>query len=101
MKISKVDDAAIQAVQQYQKADKVQEESSPKVGGNAAPEEKVNLSTKARDIQQLRDAVGQLPDVREDKIRELKDQVDKGAYDANGQKIAEKMVSESLLDILA
>jgi negative regulator of flagellin synthesis FlgM len=101
MKISKVDDAAIQAVQQYQKADKVQEESSPKVGGNAAPEEKVNLSTKARDIQQLRDAVGQLPDIREDKIRELKDQVDKGAYDANGQKIAEKMVSESLLDILA
>jgi negative regulator of flagellin synthesis FlgM len=101
MKISKVDDAAIQAVQQYQKADKVQEESSQKVGGNAAPEEKVNLSTKARDIQQLRDAVNQLPDVREDKVRELKDKVDKGAYDVNGQKIAEKMVSESLLDILA
>ena len=101
MKISKVDDAAIQAVQQYQKTDKVQEESGPKVGGSAAPEEKVNLSTKARDIQQLRDAVSQLPDVREDKVRELKDKVDKGAYDANGQKIAEKMVSESLLDILA
>lgn len=100
MKISKVDDAAIQAVQQYQKADKV-DESSQKVGGSAAPEEKVNLSTKARDIQQLRDAVNQLPDVREDKVRELKDKVDKGAYDANGQKIAEKMVSESLLDILA
>ena len=101
MKISKVDDAAIQAVQQYQKADKVQEESGPKVGGSAAPEEKVNLSTKARDIQQLRDAVSQLPDVREDKISELKDQVDTGTYDVNGQKIAEKMVSESLLDILA
>ena len=101
MKISKVDDAAIQAVQQYQKTEKVQEDASPKVGGSAAPEEKVNLSTKARDIQQLRDAVSQLPDVREDKVRELKDKVDKGAYDANGQKIAEKMVSESLLDILA
>ena len=101
MKISKVDDAAIQAVQQYQKTEKVQEESGPKVGGSAAPEEKVNLSTKARDIQQLRDAVSQLPDVREDKVRELKDKVDKGAYDVNGQKIAEKMVSESLLDILA
>jgi len=101
MKISKVDDAAIQAVQQYQKTEKVQEESGPKVGGSAAPEEKVNLSTKARDIQQLRDAVSQLPDVREDMVRELKDKVDQGAYDANGQRIAEKMVSESLLDILA
>jgi len=101
MKISKVDDAAVQALQQYQKIDKVQNESSPKVDGSAAPEEKVNLSTKARDIQQLRDAVSQLPDVREDKVRELRDQVDKRAYDVNGQKIAEKMVSESLLDIFA
>jgi negative regulator of flagellin synthesis FlgM len=101
MKISKVDDAAIQSVQQYQKTEKVQEESSPKVGGSAAPEEKVNLSTKAKDIQQLRNAVSDLPDVREDKVSELKDQVDTGTYDVNGQKIAEKMVSESLLDIFA
>ena len=101
MKISKIDDAAVQALQQYQKIDKVQNESNPKVDGSAAPEEKVNLSTKARDIQQLKDAVSQLPDVREDKIRELTDQVDRGAYDVNGQKIAEKMVSESLLDIFA
>lgn len=101
MKISKVDDAAIQALQQYQKIEKVQAESNQNIGGNAAPEEKVNLSTKARDIQQLRDAINQLPDVREDKVRELKEQVEKGAYDANGQKIAEKMVAESLLDIFA
>jgi len=101
MKISKVDDAAVQALQQYQKIDKVQNQPSTKVDGSAAPDEKVNLSTKARDIQQLKDAVNQLPDVREDKVRELKDQVDKSTYTVNGQKIAEKMVSESLLDIFA
>ena len=101
MKISKVDDAAVQALQQYQKIDKVQNQPSPKVDESAAPDEKVNLSTKARDIQQLKDAVNQLPDVREDKVRELKDQVDKSTYTVNGQKIAEKMVSESLLDIFA
>ena len=101
MKISKVDDAALQALQQYQKVDKVQNESNQKVNGSAAPEEKVNLSTKARDIQQLQNAVNRLPDVREEKVRDLKDQVDKGTYAVNGQKIAEKMVSESLLDIFA
>ncbi len=101
MKISKVDDAALKAIQQYQKIDKVQSESNPRVGGNPAPEEKVNLSTKARDIQQLRDAINQLPDVREEKVRELKEQVEKGVYDVNGQKIAEKMVAESLLDIFS
>jgi len=49
----------------------------------------------------LRDAVSQLPDVREDKIRELTDKLAKGTYDVKGEKIAEKMVSESLLNILA
>ena len=49
----------------------------------------------------MRDAVRQLPDVREDKIRELKDKIEKGTYDVSGQNIAEKMVSESLLDIFA
>jgi len=61
----------------------------------------VNLSTKAKDIQQLRDAINRLPDIREDKVRELKEQVERGMYDVNGQKIAEKMVAESLLDIFA
>ena len=101
MKISKVDDAAVQALQQYQKVDKVQNQLSPGVDGSAVPDEKVNLSTKARDIQQLKDAVSQLPDVREDKVNELKGQVEAGTYTVNGQKIAEKMVSESLLDIFA
>lgn len=99
MKISKGDDAAVKALQKKWKVEKVQNELNPKVDRGASPEKEINLSTKAKDIQQLRDAVSQLPDVREDKVRELKDQVDSGAYDVNGQKIAEKMMSESLLDI--
>ena len=101
MKISKVDDAAIQAVQQYQKTEKVQEDASPKVGGSAAPEEKVNLSTKARDIQQAKNAVTSLPDVRQEKVQEIKTQVDKGTYNVNAGKIADKMVNESIVDIFA
>jgi negative regulator of flagellin synthesis FlgM len=61
----------------------------------------MNLSTKAIDIKQLRDAINRLPDIREDKVRELKDKVERGIYEVDGQKIAEKMVAESLLDIFA
>jgi len=61
----------------------------------------MKLTTKAKDIQQLRDAINRLPDIREDKVRELKDKVERGIYEVDGQKIAEKMVEESLLDILA
>ena len=61
----------------------------------------MNLSIKAIDIKQLRDAINRLPDIREDKVRELKDKVERGIYEVDGQKIAEKMVVESLLDIFA
>lgn len=101
MKISKIDDAAVQALQQYQKIDKVQNESNPKVDGSAAPEEKVNLSTKARDIQQAKNAVTSLPDVRQEKVQEIKTQVDKGTYNVDAGKIADKMVNESIVDIFA
>jgi len=65
------------------------------------PKKKMNLSTTAIDINQLRDAINRLPDIREDKVRELKDKIERGIYDIDGQKIAEKMVVESLLDIFA
>jgi negative regulator of flagellin synthesis FlgM len=61
----------------------------------------MNHSTKAIDIKQLRDAINRLPDIREDKVRELKDKVERGIYDVDGQKIAEKMMVDSLLDIFA
>ena len=103
MKISKVDDATLQMIQQYQKTEKVEDRSSEKAGAanNLVPEEKVNLSTTAKDVQALSKAISELPDVREDKVQELKDRIGKGAYKVDAEKIAEKMVGESILDTLA
>lgn len=61
----------------------------------------MNPSTKIKYIKQLRDAINRLPDIREDRVRELKDKVEKGIYFVDAQKIAEKMVAESLLDLFA
>ncbi len=105
MKISKVDDATLQMIQQYQKTekvDKVEDRASEKAGAaNLVPEEKVNLSTTAKDVQTLNSAVSQLPDVRQEKVQALKEQVEKGAYQVNAEQVAEKMVGESLFDILS
>ena len=103
MKISKVDDATLQMIQQYQKTEKVEDRASEKAGAasNLVPEEKVNLSTTAKDVQALSKAISELPDVREDKVQELKDRIGKGAYKVDAEKIAEKMVGESILDTLA
>ncbi|HOT47729.1 MAG TPA: flagellar biosynthesis anti-sigma factor FlgM [Syntrophales bacterium] len=104
MKISKVDDATLQMIQQYQKTDRVEDRSQEKPEKAAAslvPEEKVNLSTTAKDVQTLKNAISSLPDVREDKVQALREQIEKGAYKVDAEKVAEKMVGESLLDVLS
>ena len=103
MKISKVDDATLQMIQQYQKTEKVEDRSSEKAGAanNLVPEEKVNLSTTAKDVQNLKNAISKLPDVREDKVQALKDQIEKGTYRVDADKVADKMVGESPIDLLS
>jgi len=103
MKISKVDDATLQMIQQYQKTDKVEDRASEKAAAanNLVPEEKVNLSTTAKDVQNLKNAISKLPDVREEKVQALKDQIEKGTYRVDADKVADKMVGESLIDLLS
>lgn len=100
MKISKVDDSAIQVIQLYQRSETVQKDSDHSVNGNAVPQEKVNLSAAARDIQALKGAIAELPEIREKKVEDLKTRIDQGTYNISGEKIAEKIVGETIIDIL-
>ncbi len=102
MKINDLKDVNAQIIQQYQRSDNTQVNSDKQVPSAATkPEEKVDLSTKAKDIQQARNALSSTPDAREAKVQEIKTQVDKGTYNVNAGKIADKMVTESIIDIFA
>lgn len=102
MKISETGNSLIELISQYKiNEEKVSSEPEKQAANSVVPEEKVSLSSAARDIQQAEKAIEKLPDVREEKVRELQDQIETGKYDVNGEKIAEKMLSESLLDIMA
>ncbi|MEQ8216429.1 MAG: flagellar biosynthesis anti-sigma factor FlgM [Smithellaceae bacterium] len=39
--------------------------------------------------------------MREEKIQEIKKQIENGEYNVSGEKIAEKMVGESIVDLFA
>jgi negative regulator of flagellin synthesis FlgM len=102
MKISDVKDISAQMVQQYQKNDNYVANTDKQASNAAAkPEEKVDLSTQARDIQLAKNALSKLPDVRDEKVQEIKSQVEKGVYSVSTEKIAGKMVGESIVDIFA
>lgn len=102
MKITKTDETNLQIIQQYQKSEGAKADAEKKVlGSAAAPEERVDLSTTARDIQKLKSAISELPETRDARVQELKAQVDKGAYKVDAEKLAEKIVGEALIDIFA
>jgi len=45
--------------------------------------------------------LSKLPDVREDKVREVQKMLKDGTYNVDADQIAGKMVGESILDLLA
>ena len=71
-------------------------EEAPKGGG--LTEDRVALSPEAKQIQEVRKRLDSLPDVREDKVAEIKEQIAAGTYTIDGEKIAFKMIRESILD---
>lgn len=99
--ISKIKDSATPLIQQYQKNELMKNEADRQTGAASAVTEKVNLSNRGKDIQQIRQILDQTPDVREDKVLELKRQIESGNYRINPEGIAEKMAGESLIDIFA
>ncbi|MEA3486365.1 MAG: flagellar biosynthesis anti-sigma factor FlgM [Thermodesulfobacteriota bacterium] len=102
MKVTETGNSLTELISQYKINEKKASSGDDKQAADSVvQEDKVSLSSTARDIQQAEKAIEQLPDVREEKIQELKDQIEAGKYNVNGEKIAGKMLSESLLDVIA
>jgi negative regulator of flagellin synthesis FlgM len=56
------------------------------------PDDKVSLSNASREMQAAEEAVAATPDVRQDRVDEIKMAVESGNYDMDPAKIADKMV---------
>jgi negative regulator of flagellin synthesis FlgM len=61
-------------------------------------EDSVELSQSARDLQKAQKTLQDLPDIREDKVAALKQQIENGTYDIRADKIAANMLKESLVN---
>lgn len=100
--ISKVKDASAQIIQQYQKIDSVKNEGDKPIGvEKTIAAERVDLSSKAKDIQKIKQVLDQTPEVRDEKVQELKRRIENGSYAIDPDRIADKMLGESLIDIIA
>ncbi|MDY6864222.1 MAG: flagellar biosynthesis anti-sigma factor FlgM [Thermodesulfobacteriota bacterium] len=58
----------------------------------------VNLSSRAKDIQKIRKALENVPDIRTEKVNSLKKMIKEGKYNISADKVAESILKESVLD---
>lgn len=49
-------------------------------------------------IEAARIVIGSSPEVREDRVKELRESISNDRYDRSGEEIADKMISRSLVD---
>jgi flagellar biosynthesis anti-sigma factor FlgM len=70
-------------------------------GGHAASDtcqDRVLLSPVAKEIQLAISQLKDIPDVRVEKVSEIRNQIDKGTYPVSSEKIAQGLIDESLLN---
>lgn len=60
----------------------------------------VNLSQASREVQLIREAIASEPEVREDKVAELKQRIESGQYEVDHKAVADKLVDGSIDEIL-
>lgn len=84
----------IRLAQQQKQPDDTKASSSQSLGmGNS---DKVQLSDQAKQIQQITQSVNNESEVREDKVRQVKMEVEKGTYKVSGAQVATDMLNETI-----
>lgn len=64
-------------------------------------EDEVVLSSEAGMLKDIRQIFNAIPDVREEMVQEIREQIADGRYRISGKDVAGKLVKESLLNALA
>lgn len=54
--------------------------------------DKVEISEEARDFQTILNAIKTTPDIREDKINEIKKKIDEGTYNVSAKDVVDKLI---------
>ncbi len=57
--------------------------------------DRVRISEQGKKIAELMSAIDQLPEIREEKIREIKEAIESGTYQIDPHKIAQKLLEEA------
>lgn len=82
----------------YTEQNKVSKTAKTTEVAPAAKKDEVILSTQAQEFGQIYQAIKAMPEVREDKVKELSDKIAQGNYSVDAKEVAEKMLGRLMAD---
>ncbi len=65
----------------------------------AVESDAVSISEKGKDVSEMTRTLKEMPDVRADKIADLKERIAAGTYNVSGKDIASKIINTALEDV--
>jgi len=65
-----------------------------------ASKDRVDLSDQSREMQKVYEVLQTTPDIRAEKVADLKTQIENGKYRVSPDDVADKMLKDSLLELL-
>ena len=69
------------------------------VGKAQFKQDKLEISSSSKEFQLAMNAVKKLPDVRQDKVDDIKEKINKGQYNPSAKDVAKKMLNNANLII--
>jgi len=81
-----------------QPTDRTKGQSTGAQGSGALPQDQVLVSEQAKEIGRLQAEVSKLPDVRTDRVGDVKNAINNGTYNVTGEAVAGKVLKEAVID---
>lgn len=60
--------------------------------------DRVEISVRSREVQQLDQLIRSIPDVREARVEQLRQAIEDGTYNVRAEQVAEKILGGTLID---
>jgi negative regulator of flagellin synthesis FlgM len=73
---------------------------APKVEPKADQQDKVRISTQAKEFQRAYELINKAPDIRADKLAPLEEAIKTGTYNVRGEQVANKLIEQTILDTI-
>lgn len=74
-------------------------QDSPAEKNEFSAEDKVDLSAESKEMKKIHDILATTPDVRTEKMSELKKLVESGQYEVKSETVVDKMIKDSIWEM--